>query len=98
MEGTSTEEGLLKREIEDLPVVISLSFIRTIGRDKTGYRTNLRCHVVSSHGDCTDGGCTVNQVGPIHMSGQCPTLVDCLCELKTLIMWDHDNCVDASQS
>jgi hypothetical protein len=41
MEGTSTEEGLLKREIEDLPVGISLSFIRTIARDKTGYRDNL---------------------------------------------------------
>jgi hypothetical protein len=28
------EEDLLKREIEDLPVVSSLSFIRAIGRDK----------------------------------------------------------------
>jgi hypothetical protein len=41
MEGTSTEEVLLKREIEDLPVVSSLSFIHAIGRDKTGYRVNL---------------------------------------------------------
>jgi hypothetical protein len=50
MEGTSTEEVLLKREIEDLPVVISLSFIRAIGRDTSGYRANLRCHVASSYG------------------------------------------------
>jgi hypothetical protein len=91
MEGTSTEEGMLKREIEDLPVVRSLSFIRTIGRDKTGYRANLRCHSVSLYGDCTDGGCTVKRVGPILMSGQHPTLVDCLCELKSLIMRDHDD-------
>jgi hypothetical protein len=31
MEGTSTEEGLLMREIEDLPVVNGLSFIHKIG-------------------------------------------------------------------
>ena len=50
-------------------------------------------------GDCTNGGCTVKQVGPIHMSGQCPTLVDCLRELKALIMCDHDdNCVAAAQA
>ena len=60
MEGTSTEEGLLKREIEDLPVVSSLSFHHAIGRDKSGVRTNLRCNVASSHGAYTDGGCTVN--------------------------------------
>jgi hypothetical protein len=99
MEGTSTEEGLLKREIEDLPVVSSLSFHRAIGRDYTGYRANLRCPAASSHGGCTDGGCTVKQVGPIRMSGQCPTLLDCLRELKALIMRDHgDNCVAAAQA
>jgi hypothetical protein len=59
VEGTSTEEDLLMREIEDLPVVTSLSFIHTIGRDKSGYHINLWCPVVSSHGDCTDAGCTV---------------------------------------
>jgi hypothetical protein len=64
MEGTSTEEGLLMREIEDLPVVSSLSFIRTIRRDKTGYRANLRYD------------CGVNQVGPIRMSRKRPTLCD----------------------
>ena len=31
----------MKREIEDLPVVSSLSFIRAIGRDKAAYRDNL---------------------------------------------------------
>ena len=65
MEGKYTEEGLLKREIEDLPVVSSVSFHRVIGRDKAGYRDNLMCHTVSSHGGCTDGGCTVNQAGPL---------------------------------
>ncbi len=62
------------REIEDLPVVISLSFIHTIGREKEEYRVNLRCPVVSSHGSCTDGGCTVQQVGPIRMSTKHPTM------------------------
>ena len=46
-----------------------------------------------------DGGCTVKQMGPIRMSDHRPTLVDCLCELKALIMWDHgDNCVAAAQT
>ena len=34
MEGTSTEEVLLEREIEDFPVVNSLAFIRAMGRYK----------------------------------------------------------------
>jgi hypothetical protein len=55
------------REIEDHPAVSSLSFIRAIGRDKAGYRTNLRC-------DC-------KQVGPVRMSSKRPTLQDCLREL-----------------
>jgi hypothetical protein len=43
MEGTSTEEGLLMREIEDLPVVSSLSFIRVIGRVKPFLHTRTSC-------------------------------------------------------
>ena len=89
MEGTSTEEVLLKREIEDLPVVSSLSFIPTIGRDKTGVSANLRCNVASLHGGCTDGGCTVKQVGPIRMSTKHPTMQDCFRELHTRIQQDH---------
>jgi hypothetical protein len=75
MEGTSTEEGMLMREIEDHPVLSSLSFIRAIGRDKEGYRVNLRC------------GC--KQVGPVRMSSKRPTLQDCLRELGRLIQQDH---------
>ncbi len=58
MEGTSTEENLLMREIENHPVVCSLCFIRAIGRDKAGYRSNLMC-------DC-------KQVGPVRMSAHVP--------------------------
>ena len=84
MEGTSTEENLLMREIEDHPVVSSLCFIRAIGRDKAGYRANLRC------------GC--KQVGPVRMSSTRPTLQDCLRELGRLIQQDHDpTCVAAAQ-
>jgi hypothetical protein len=48
------EEDLFKREIEDLPVVKSLSFIREIGRNKAGYRVNLFCDAVSLYGGCKD--------------------------------------------
>jgi hypothetical protein len=93
------EEGLLKREIEDLPVVSSLSFHRVIGRDKAVVRTNLRCNVVSSHGVCTDGGCTVKLVGPIRMSTKHPTMLDCLRELQTRIQQQHGpKCVASAQT
>jgi len=84
MQGTSTEENLLMREIEDHPVVSSLCSIRAIGRDKAGYRANLRC------------GC--KQVGPVRMSSKRPTLQDCLRELGRLIQQDHGpTCVAAAQ-
>ena len=81
--------GLVEDRDRGLSCCDSVTFHRVTGRDKTGYHDNLRCLVVSSHGGCTDGGCTVKQVGPIRMSGQHPTCFDCLCELKALIMWDH---------
>jgi hypothetical protein len=64
--------------------VSSLSFIRAIGRDKAGYRANLRC-------DC-------KHVGTVRMSSKRPTLQDCLREIGRLIQRDHDpTCVDAAQ-
>ncbi len=84
MEGTSKKENLLMREIEDHPVVSSLCFICAIGRDKAGYRANLRC------------GC--EQVGSVRMSSKRPTLQDCLRELGRLIQQDHGpTCVAAAQ-
>jgi hypothetical protein len=98
MEGTSTEEVLLKREIEDLPVVSSLCFIHTIGRDKSGYRVNLFCDTTSSYGGCTDGACTVKRVGPVRMSTKHHTMRDCLRALLARIQQDHgSDCVVAVQ-
>ena len=86
MEGTSTEENLLMREIDDHPVVSSLCFIRAIGRDKAGYRANLRC------------GCGAKQVGPVRKSSKRPTFGDCVRELGRLIQQDHGpTCVAAAQ-
>ena len=99
MEGTSTEEVLLKREIEDLPVVSSLSFIHAIGRDKAGYCVNLFCNAVSSYGGCTDGACTVKRVGPVRMSTKRPTQSDCLLVLGEQIRQDHgSDCVAVVQA
>jgi hypothetical protein len=98
MEGTSTEEDLLKREIEDLPVVSSLSFIRKIGRDKAGYRVNLFCDAASLYGGCKDGACTVKRVGPVRMSTKHPTMRDCWRTLLARIQQDHgSDCVAAVQ-
>ena len=93
------EEDFLKTEIEDFPVVSSVTFHRATGRDKAGYHANLRCPVASSHGGCTDGGCTVKQVGPIRMSTKHPTMLDCLRELQTRIQQHHGpKCVAAAQT
>jgi hypothetical protein len=94
MEGTSTEEVLLKREIEDRPVVSSLSFIREIGRDKAGYRFNLFCDVSSSYGGGTDGACTVKQVGPVRMSTRHPTQCETVLRAR-LVRIQQDHCSDA---
>ena len=55
MEGTSTEEDLLKREIEDLSVVSSVKYHPATGKNKAGYHANLMCHAASSH-DSLYGG------------------------------------------
>jgi hypothetical protein len=56
MEGTSTEEDLLKREIEDLSVVSSVKYHPATGKNKAGYHhANLMCYAASSH-DSLYGG------------------------------------------
>ena len=64
------------REIEDYSVVNTVSFVAVLGSRLSDYRVNLRCHAAFSHGGCTDGGCAVNQVGPIRMSNKRPTHLD----------------------
>ena len=81
MEGACAEEDLLKREIETHPVVNSVSLHTTSGGRLGDYHVNLRCCVSFVYGDCTDGGFKLKQVGPIRMSRDRPTQLDCLREL-----------------
>ena len=90
MEGTSTKEDLLSREIEDLHVVSSIKYHPVTVKNKVGYHDNLMCYTVSSHPVCTDGDCKLKQVGPIHMSRDRPTMLDCFHDLKTQTVRDHD--------
>ncbi len=66
----------LKRAIEDLHVVSSVSFHVGDKTHKGGVYANLRCSAASSHGECG-----AKLVGPIRMSTKFPTLRDCLREL-----------------
>ena len=53
---------------------------------------NLRCSVVSSHGDCG-----AHQQGSIRMSNKYPTVLDCLRELGQRILLKHcPTCVAVS--
>jgi hypothetical protein len=71
------DEDLEKCVIEALPVVSSLRFHAAQKKNKSGYRANLRC------------GCGVQQVGPVRMSSNYPTLRDYLRELGRVIQRDH---------
>jgi hypothetical protein len=80
------DEDLEKCVIEALPVVSSLRFHAAQKKNKAGYRANLRC------------GCGVQQVGPVRMSSNYPTLRDCLRELGRVIQRDHGpTCIAAAQ-
>ena len=83
MERTSGEEYLVKCEIEDHPVVNSVGFLSSSGKNKTDVYANLRCY-----GDSLDGNCSVEPVG-IRMSNKRPTQLDCLCDLHTRIQQNH---------
>ena len=63
-----------------------------------GYHTNLRCYTTFVYGGCTTGGCKLKQVGPIRMSRDRPTQLDCFRELHTRIQQDHGpKCVSVAQ-
>ena len=84
---------LENRAIEALPVVSSLRFHAGDKTHKAGFYVNLRYCAAFSLGDCG-----AKQVGPIRMSSERPTPVDCLRELGRLIQRDHGpTCVTAAQ-
>ena len=64
------DEDLEDRVFETLPVVSSVCFHGGDKTHKTGFYVNLRCCATFSFGDCG-----TNQVGPIHMSSERPTLL-----------------------
>jgi hypothetical protein len=94
MERTPEEEYLVKCENEDHPVVNSMGFLSTSGKNKSGTYANLRFYA-----SFLDGVCNVQQVG-IRMSSKRPTTqMDCLRELRTRIQQNHgDKCVSAAQA
>ena len=74
-------------------------FCHRVGEQVDRLPCQPECHTASSDGDCTDGGCTVKQVGPIRMSSKRPTQLDCLRDLGERIWQDHDSdCVTAAQA
>ena len=99
MKGACTEEDLLKREIDTHPVVNNVSLNTTSGIRLGDYHSNLRCCVVFVYGNCTDGDRKLMQVGPVHMSRDRPTQLDCSRELHIRIQQHNvTKCVTVSQT
>ena len=79
--------------IEVIPVVSSVNFHTGNKTHKTGFYTNLRYS-----GESSLGRCGTKLVGPILMSSERATSVDCLREFGRLIQRDHvPTCVAAEQ-
>jgi len=87
------DEDLEKGVIEELSVVSSVCFHTGDKTHKGDFYANLRCCGASSYGDCG-----AKLVGPIHMSSEHPTPVDCLRELGRVMQRDRrPPCITASQ-
>ncbi len=69
-QGTFREEEDEKIAIRDMSFVSGLSFHRVMGNQNQGYRVNLNCHEVFSHGSCGE-----KQSATWRMSSICPTAV-----------------------
>jgi hypothetical protein len=84
------DEDLEKCVIEALSVVSSVCFHGGDKTHKADFDANLRCCAWFSLGDCG-----AKLVGPIHMSSERPTSVDCLRELGLIQRNDDPTCIAA---
>ncbi len=79
-----------KRAIRDMPIVTTLSFVRAVKGKAEGWRVTLTCFACREYDSCGK-----KQEASVHISGERPTLLACLQELRKRLEEHHVGCAEA---
>ena len=75
-----------KRVIRAMPFVTTLSFVRAVKGKAEGWRVTLTCFACREYNSCGK-----KQEASVHISGERPTLLACLQELRKRLEEHHGN-------
>ena len=94
-EGTQNNTVLVQMEEEErairaMPFVTTLSFVRAVKGKAEGWRVTLTCFACREYNSCGK-----KQETSVHISGERPTLLTCLQELRKRLEEHHGNCAEA---
>ena len=79
-----------KRAIRAMPFVTTLSFVRAVKGKAEGWRVTLTCFACREYDSCGK-----KQEASVHISGERPTLLACLQELRKRLEENHVGCAEA---
>jgi hypothetical protein len=79
-----------ERAIRAMPFVTTLSFVRAVKGKAEGWRVTLTCFACREYNSCGK-----KQEASVHISGERPTLLACLQELRKRLEEHHGNCAQA---
>ncbi len=79
-----------ERAIRAIPFVTTLSFVRAIKGKAEGWRVTLTCFACREYNSCEK-----KQEASVHISGERPTRLACLQELRKRLEEHHGNCAEA---
>ena len=79
-----------ERAIRAMPFVTTLSFVRAVKGKAEGWRVTLTCFACREYNSCGK-----KQEASLHISGERPTLLACLQELRKRLEEHHGNCAQA---
>ena len=76
--------------IRDMVVVSELSFVAS-GAANAGFQVTLKCYAARQQ----EGSCRRKNVGPVRITRDRITLMDCLKELRRKLEEEHGSCISA---
>ena len=76
--------------IKDMVVVSELSFVAS-GAANAGFQVTLKCYAARQQ----EGSCRRKNVGPVRITRDRITLMDCLKELRRKLQEEHGSCISA---
>ncbi len=94
-EGTQDNTVLVQMEEEErairtMPFVTTLSFVRAVKGKAEGWRVTLTCFAYREYNSCGK-----KQEASVHISGERPTLLACLQEMRKRLEEHHGNCAQS---